>query len=403
MAANWLPMTLKAFRHNQRILHSKVKGMSLLLDSVDFKLKGRTLVYDGHWVKNHKDTLKRRFPDDKIGADCHFEWARDNMSNPSFFVPYPEPKKRRNSDEIPELLKKKKLYNEAQYRQATMPAARQDYEDTVVQASIVAISTLTRNRVIPTMDEAVQARTDCLEVMYFTTPFWDLMENTMQNATTSLTADQIIKGLEAARAKLKDKITTYKKEQIRVTNELHEQHVLVAMLKSQNEGLKKQLELLKSERANWREYESLKGTIEVTSSGSFLEQFNVTVHGCIGIALGREIVANISILASQQAGFKVGLKLVDLACDRGDYSVLMVQLDSSDTGVIEKISKSGDLDKLTKVVPGTFHWIKKMGSGDSSSGLISASTAPVTPAASESSMPTIQAVWLVSVTAAFSL
>eukprot|EP00727_Mastigamoeba_balamuthi_P014512 m51a1_g9686 hypothetical protein (224) ;mRNA; r:1313145-1328792 len=72
--------------------------------------------------------------------------------------------------------------------------------------------------------------------------------------------DQIIKGLEAARAKLKEKIATYKKEQVRVTNELHEQHVLVATLKSQNEGLKEQLELLKSERANWREYESLKGT-----------------------------------------------------------------------------------------------------------------------------------------------
>eukprot|EP00727_Mastigamoeba_balamuthi_P003307 m51a1_g12974 hypothetical protein (249) ;mRNA; f:810-3050 len=72
--------------------------------------------------------------------------------------------------------------------------------------------------------------------------------------------DQIIKGLEAARAKLKEKITTYKKEQVRVTNELHEQHVLIATLKSQNEGLKVQLELLKSERANWREYESLKGT-----------------------------------------------------------------------------------------------------------------------------------------------
>eukprot|EP00727_Mastigamoeba_balamuthi_P013779 m51a1_g9023 hypothetical protein (69) ;mRNA; f:191532-196442 len=34
--------------------------------------------------------------------------------------------------------------------------------------------------------------------------------------------DQIIKGLEAARAKLKEKIATYKKEQVRVTNELHE-------------------------------------------------------------------------------------------------------------------------------------------------------------------------------------
>eukprot|EP00727_Mastigamoeba_balamuthi_P014387 m51a1_g9573 hypothetical protein (255) ;mRNA; r:926370-931929 len=72
--------------------------------------------------------------------------------------------------------------------------------------------------------------------------------------------DQIIKGLEAARAKLKEKITTYKKEQVRVTNELHKQHVLVVMLKSQNKGLKEQLELLKSEHANWREYESLKGT-----------------------------------------------------------------------------------------------------------------------------------------------
>eukprot|EP00727_Mastigamoeba_balamuthi_P000737 m51a1_g10660 hypothetical protein (425) ;mRNA; r:47805-52249 len=72
--------------------------------------------------------------------------------------------------------------------------------------------------------------------------------------------DQIIKGLEAARAKLKEKIATYKKEQVRVTNKLHEQHVLIAMLKSQNEGIKKQLELLKSEHAKWREYESLKGT-----------------------------------------------------------------------------------------------------------------------------------------------
>eukprot|EP00727_Mastigamoeba_balamuthi_P007982 m51a1_g3804 hypothetical protein (672) ;mRNA; f:218487-232237 len=93
-----------------------------------------------------------------------------------------------------------------QYRQATTPAARQDYDDAVVQASIIAISTLTRNRVIPTTEEAVQARTDCLEVMYFTMPFWDPTENTQ---------DQIIKGLEAARAKLKEKITTYKKEQVR--------------------------------------------------------------------------------------------------------------------------------------------------------------------------------------------
>eukprot|EP00727_Mastigamoeba_balamuthi_P007260 m51a1_g3154 hypothetical protein (121) ;mRNA; f:340192-343043 len=36
--------------------------------------------------------------------------------------------------------------------------------------------------------------------------------------------------------------------------------MLIAPLKSQNERLKEQLELLKSERANWREYESLKGT-----------------------------------------------------------------------------------------------------------------------------------------------
>eukprot|EP00727_Mastigamoeba_balamuthi_P004016 m51a1_g13611 hypothetical protein (179) ;mRNA; r:498-2080 len=65
-----------------------------------------------------------------------------------------------------------------QYRQATIPAARQDYDDAVVQASIIAISTLIRNRVIPTKEKAVQARTDYLEVLYFTMPFWDLTENT---------------------------------------------------------------------------------------------------------------------------------------------------------------------------------------------------------------------------------
>eukprot|EP00727_Mastigamoeba_balamuthi_P001946 m51a1_g11749 hypothetical protein (563) ;mRNA; r:167521-189205 len=80
-----------------------------------------------------------------------------------------------------------------------------------------------------------------------------ILRNTQQQ-------DQVIKGLEAARAKLRKKIIMYKKEQVRVTNELHEQHMLVATLKSQNEGLKEQLELLKSEHANWREYESLKGT-----------------------------------------------------------------------------------------------------------------------------------------------
>eukprot|EP00727_Mastigamoeba_balamuthi_P007602 m51a1_g3462 hypothetical protein (550) ;mRNA; r:707961-718965 len=74
------------------------------------------------------------------------------------------------------------------YRQATTPMVRQDYDDAVVQASIIAISTLTRNRVIPTTEEAVQARTDCLEVIYFTTLFWDPTENTMQNVTMSLTA-----------------------------------------------------------------------------------------------------------------------------------------------------------------------------------------------------------------------
>eukprot|EP00727_Mastigamoeba_balamuthi_P003650 m51a1_g13282 hypothetical protein (89) ;mRNA; f:156-528 len=62
--------------------------------------------------------------------------------------------------------------------------------------------------------------------------------------------DQIIKGLEAARAKLKEKITTYKKEQLRVTNDLHKQYMLAATLKSQNEELKEKLELLKSEHAN---------------------------------------------------------------------------------------------------------------------------------------------------------
>eukprot|EP00727_Mastigamoeba_balamuthi_P000732 m51a1_g10656 hypothetical protein (347) ;mRNA; r:30269-38067 len=64
--------------------------------------------------------------------------------------------------------------------------------------------------------------------------------------------DEVAKSLQAARANLKKKIAMYKKDLHKVTNNLHEQHVLVAMLKSQNEGLKEQLELLKSEHANWR-------------------------------------------------------------------------------------------------------------------------------------------------------
>eukprot|EP00727_Mastigamoeba_balamuthi_P003790 m51a1_g13408 hypothetical protein (138) ;mRNA; r:68009-68422 len=72
--------------------------------------------------------------------------------------------------------------------------------------------------------------------------------------------DEVVKSLQAARAKLKEKIAVYKKDLHKVTNDLRKQHVLIAMLKSQNEELKEQLELLKSERANWREYEPLKGS-----------------------------------------------------------------------------------------------------------------------------------------------
>eukprot|EP00727_Mastigamoeba_balamuthi_P008058 m51a1_g3873 putative copper-transporting atpase ran1-like (212) ;mRNA; r:445994-447236 len=88
--------------------------------------------------------------------------------------------------------------------------------------------------------------------------------------------DQIIKGLKAARAKLKDKIIMNKTEQLRVTNDLHKQQVLIATLKSQNKGLKKQLELLKSENANWREYESLKGSN--TTSGSMLSSESIPIE-----------------------------------------------------------------------------------------------------------------------------
>eukprot|EP00727_Mastigamoeba_balamuthi_P003701 m51a1_g13328 hypothetical protein (160) ;mRNA; f:769-1926 len=82
----------------------------------------------------------------------------------------------------------------------------------------------------------------------------------VESPRSSTAAGPDHQGLGGCRAKLKEKIATYKKEQVRVSNELHEQHVLIAMLKSQNEGLKEQLELLKSERDNWMEYESLKGT-----------------------------------------------------------------------------------------------------------------------------------------------
>eukprot|EP00727_Mastigamoeba_balamuthi_P001417 m51a1_g11272 hypothetical protein (289) ;mRNA; r:3064-26138 len=167
--------------------------------------------YKGHVVKIQVVVNNQGIPMDVQGLVEHYLgfMSRFNIVGKKF-----KGKKVMSNDLLSPLLQ--------QYRQATMPAARQDYEDAVVQASIVAISTLTRNRVTPTMDEAVQARTDCLE-------------------------DQIIKGLETARAKLKEKIAMYKKEQVRVTNELHEQHVLIATLKSQNEGLKEQLELLKSD------------------------------------------------------------------------------------------------------------------------------------------------------------
>eukprot|EP00727_Mastigamoeba_balamuthi_P010315 m51a1_g5906 hypothetical protein (340) ;mRNA; f:583944-602384 len=66
-----------------------------------------------------------------------------------------------------------------------LTAQQHFYVDYILHNSEGAINL---NRVIPTTEEAVQARTDCLEVMYFTTLFWDLTENTVQNATTSLTA-----------------------------------------------------------------------------------------------------------------------------------------------------------------------------------------------------------------------
>eukprot|EP00727_Mastigamoeba_balamuthi_P010212 m51a1_g5813 hypothetical protein (234) ;mRNA; f:164055-178086 len=175
-----------------------------------------------------------------------------------------------------------------QYRQAMTPAARQDYEDTVVQAFIIAISTLTRNRVIPTMKKSVQnwnqvIFTDKASFELFGTPrgawqsrshpymvrkvkhpgkvhVWGCFSaegfRCLYTFTCNLNSkklchiynkallpstkkmfgpapgllipaqqqDQIIKGWEAVRAKLKEKITTYKKEQVRVTNEMHKKH-----------------------------------------------------------------------------------------------------------------------------------------------------------------------------------
>eukprot|EP00727_Mastigamoeba_balamuthi_P003813 m51a1_g13429 hypothetical protein (138) ;mRNA; f:1160-1654 len=81
-----------------------------------------------------------------------------------------------------------------------MPAARQDYKDAVVQAFIVAISTLTRNRVIPTMEEAVQARTDCLKVNFTTLARGHAMDGpkAMLNAVRSI-KDKIKEAKQASK------------------------------------------------------------------------------------------------------------------------------------------------------------------------------------------------------------
>eukprot|EP00727_Mastigamoeba_balamuthi_P011251 m51a1_g6749 hypothetical protein (231) ;mRNA; r:3212-17864 len=125
--------------------------------------------------------------------------------------------------------------------------------------------------------------------------------------------DQIIKGLEAARAKLKEKIATYKKEQVRVTNKLHEQHMLIATLKSQNEGLKEQLELLKSERANWREYESLKGTSTTPSKHKWWYTDNSSSAIVSYLMCGIEERYNSSVL-STGTQTKVALRLSRKDC-----------------------------------------------------------------------------------------
>lgn len=70
-------------------------------------------VYDGHWIRDNKRLLKIKFHDDRVIADNHFSWGRDNLHHPRFYATYAKPAHRRAGNKHSALPAKKARYNDA--------------------------------------------------------------------------------------------------------------------------------------------------------------------------------------------------------------------------------------------------------------------------------------------------
>eukprot|EP00727_Mastigamoeba_balamuthi_P006715 m51a1_g2664 hypothetical protein (1336) ;mRNA; f:686926-702098 len=99
--------------------------------------------------------------------------------------------------------------------------------------------------------------------------------------------------------------------------------------------------------------------LEATSSGGFVDQFTVTIVGCLDVETARELVRNISAFAKQTSGRDVPLKIVEQHCDAAGNTHLLVDVDSADSDVIVKINDGGDLERIFKVVKDSFEFTKK--------------------------------------------
>eukprot|EP00727_Mastigamoeba_balamuthi_P001407 m51a1_g11263 hypothetical protein (294) ;mRNA; r:6510-15651 len=104
--------------------------------------------------------------------------------------------------------------NNTQYREVTTQKAYREYEDAFVQASIDAISNLTKNRVVLTMEKAVQMRAECLELMTFCVlnPF----KFKVLNASTTLAAI----GAEVHRLSTRDRVQNGPKAMLNVVRSI---------------------------------------------------------------------------------------------------------------------------------------------------------------------------------------
>lgn len=134
-------------------LGNQVKKLNLLLDSVDFRLAGKSTTskgspdwsykedspaqryyyfrdlqgfvralfggsfpktYDGHWVQICKEMINEKFLNAHIGIDTHFRICKDYFENITFYCKFNEPnnkKRKRNGKRIQKLTKAQEKFN----------------------------------------------------------------------------------------------------------------------------------------------------------------------------------------------------------------------------------------------------------------------------------------------------